>query len=212
MRELERRFPPEFRNRIDEVVLFAPLDARRGARDREALPAAGDGSRSAQGRQDDQVDDDALELVVTKGYNMAFGARFLKRLHRRADQAADQRAWKEGSHFDVSAKDGAGRRRAGAREDRASERSRPGLRRRRMTTDRSRRLLPARNRPVRLRWQPRPGASSRASRLLDAVAILQRRAPSPALPSDSSPARVLLRVELLVRAAPSTGIRARGIS
>src|SRR5438045_8753265 len=25
MRELERRFPPEFRNRIDEVVLFSPL-------------------------------------------------------------------------------------------------------------------------------------------------------------------------------------------
>src|SRR5262249_56526097 len=25
MRELERRFPPEFRNRIDEVVLFNPL-------------------------------------------------------------------------------------------------------------------------------------------------------------------------------------------
>ena len=30
MRELERRFPPEFRNRIDEVVLFAPLTHRRG--------------------------------------------------------------------------------------------------------------------------------------------------------------------------------------
>ena len=25
MRELERRFSPEFRNRIDEVVLFSPL-------------------------------------------------------------------------------------------------------------------------------------------------------------------------------------------
>ena len=25
MREMERRFPPEFRNRIDDVVLFAPL-------------------------------------------------------------------------------------------------------------------------------------------------------------------------------------------
>ena len=25
MRELERRFPPEFRNRIDEIVLFSPL-------------------------------------------------------------------------------------------------------------------------------------------------------------------------------------------
>ena len=25
MRELERRFSPEFRNRIDEVVIFSPL-------------------------------------------------------------------------------------------------------------------------------------------------------------------------------------------
>jgi ATP-dependent Clp protease ATP-binding subunit ClpA len=25
MRELERRFSPEFRNRIDEVVMFSPL-------------------------------------------------------------------------------------------------------------------------------------------------------------------------------------------
>ena len=25
MREIERRFPPEFRNRIDDVVLFSPL-------------------------------------------------------------------------------------------------------------------------------------------------------------------------------------------
>jgi ATP-dependent Clp protease ATP-binding subunit ClpA len=27
-RELERRFPPKFRNRIDQVVLFEPLDER----------------------------------------------------------------------------------------------------------------------------------------------------------------------------------------
>ena len=32
MRELERRFPPEFRNRIDEVVLFAPLTRDEVAR------------------------------------------------------------------------------------------------------------------------------------------------------------------------------------
>src|SRR3977135_4031333 len=30
MRELERRFPPEFRNRIDEVILFAPLTHDEG--------------------------------------------------------------------------------------------------------------------------------------------------------------------------------------
>ena len=42
MRELERRFPPEFRNRIDEVVLFAPLTHDEVREIAQALPAAGD--------------------------------------------------------------------------------------------------------------------------------------------------------------------------
>ena len=36
MRELERRFSPEFRNRIDEVVIFAPLVEGRGPADHAA--------------------------------------------------------------------------------------------------------------------------------------------------------------------------------
>ena len=39
LREVERRFSPEFRNRIDDVVLFAPLTHGRGPRDRQALSA-----------------------------------------------------------------------------------------------------------------------------------------------------------------------------
>src|SRR5437879_2050176 len=76
LRELERRFPPEFRNRIDEVVLFDPLthdEVRQIAQQyltqvKVALSKAGKTIR---------IDDAALELVVSKGYNIGYGARFL---------------------------------------------------------------------------------------------------------------------------------------
>ena len=54
MRELERRFPPEFRNRIDEVVLFAPLthdEVREIARHYLAAGHAG----AREGGQDDRT-------------------------------------------------------------------------------------------------------------------------------------------------------------
>src|SRR5438270_14032485 len=62
LRELEHRFPPEFRNRIDEVVLFAPLqhdEVREIAKHylgqvRQTLAKSG---------KTMQVDADALELI-----------------------------------------------------------------------------------------------------------------------------------------------------
>src|SRR5438270_10231179 len=76
MRELERRFPPEFRNRIDEVVLFAPLthdEVREIAKHylQQVTIAMGRAGKTME------IDDAALDVVVAKGYNMAFGARFL---------------------------------------------------------------------------------------------------------------------------------------
>ncbi len=105
MRELERRFPPEFRNRIDEVVLFAPLthdEVREIAKQylekvMVTLVRAG---------KTIQVSDEALEAIVTNGYNMAFGARFLKRFIDEHIKLPISARWKEGSHFEVTVKDG----------------------------------------------------------------------------------------------------------
>jgi len=105
MRELERRFPPEFRNRIDEVVLFAPLtqeEVRAIAKqylDKVVLTLARAGKTI-------RVADGAVDVIVTKGYNMAFGARFLKRFIDEQIKLPISSRWKEGSHFEVTAKDG----------------------------------------------------------------------------------------------------------
>ena len=46
-RELERRFPPEFRNRIDQVVLFQPLTQDEVRADRAELHRTGHGDAEA---------------------------------------------------------------------------------------------------------------------------------------------------------------------
>jgi ATP-dependent Clp protease ATP-binding subunit ClpA len=103
MRELERRFPPEFRNRIDEVVLFAPLthdEVREIARhylQQITLTLAKSGKTI-------EVEDAALEVVVSRGYSMAFGARFLKRFIDEHIKLPISTRWNEGTHFTVSAK------------------------------------------------------------------------------------------------------------
>ena len=51
------------------------------------------------------VQDEALELVVRKGYSMAFGARFLKRFIDEHIKLPISARWNEGSHFEVVAKD-----------------------------------------------------------------------------------------------------------
>src|SRR6185369_2614277 len=102
MRELERRFPPEFRNRIDEVVLFSPLthdEVREIAKhylDQVTLTLAKTGKTM-------KIESEALEVVVQKGYNMAFGARFLKRYIDEHIKLPISARWKEGTHFDVRA-------------------------------------------------------------------------------------------------------------
>src|SRR3989442_10721851 len=105
-RELERRFPPEFRNRIDEVVLFAPLthDEVRlisKAYLRQVKLALAKAGKTIH------VEDAALELIVTRGYSLAFGARFLKRFIDEQIKLPISERWKEGTHFEVRIADGA---------------------------------------------------------------------------------------------------------
>ena len=67
MRELERRFPPEFRNRIDEVVLFAPLTQGRGAGDRAAATSSRSRATLQARGQDAERRAEALEQLVERG-------------------------------------------------------------------------------------------------------------------------------------------------
>ncbi len=105
MRELERRFPPEFRNRIDEVVLFAPLmhdEVREIARHylgqvTAALTRAGKSLT---------LSDAVLEHIVDIGYNLAFGARFLKRVIDEQVKLPLSERWHQGSHFEITMVDG----------------------------------------------------------------------------------------------------------
>jgi ATP-dependent Clp protease ATP-binding subunit ClpC len=102
MRELERRFPPEFRNRIDEVVLFAPLtkpEVRQIAQ--LYLEEVGDTLR-ARGKSL-QVDDEALDLIVEQGHSLAYGARFLKRVIDECVKLPISEHWMTGQQFRVRA-------------------------------------------------------------------------------------------------------------
>jgi ATP-dependent Clp protease ATP-binding subunit ClpA len=97
-RELERRFPPEFLNRVDEVVLFSPLthDEAREIASQYLLQL---GLTLAKSRKTIRIDEDALEAIVTQGHSLAFGARFLKRVIDERIKLPISARWREGSDF-----------------------------------------------------------------------------------------------------------------
>jgi ATP-dependent Clp protease ATP-binding subunit ClpC len=105
MREMERRFTPEFRNRIDDVVLFAPL-----ARDEVRIIAKQHLAKLEEAmharRKTLTIDDDALEALVDEGHSLAYGARFLKRLIDERIKLPISERWSEGGHFHFSTRDG----------------------------------------------------------------------------------------------------------
>jgi ATP-dependent Clp protease ATP-binding subunit ClpA len=105
MRELERRFSPEFRNRIDDVVLFQPLtkDEVRGI----AVQQLGHLERSlSKSGRTLQVTPEALEQIVQDGYSLAYGARFLKRCIDERVKLPISQLWTEGESFTASMREG----------------------------------------------------------------------------------------------------------
>ena len=96
-RELERRFTPEFRNRIDDVIVFRPLS-------KDEVPNRL--SRSARSRSRRQEPPPAAfsrgpRALVTEG-KPAYGARF-SRGHREPNKAPYQQRWSEGRGFPAAA-------------------------------------------------------------------------------------------------------------
>jgi ATP-dependent Clp protease ATP-binding subunit ClpA len=105
-RDLERRFPPEFRNRIDQVVLFQPLtkDEVRTIALKYIEQINGTLRRSNKSLT---VDPQALEKLVSDGYSLAYGARFLKRIIDDRIKLPISQSWKEANSFRAVLRDDA---------------------------------------------------------------------------------------------------------
>ncbi len=79
MREFERRLTPEFRNRLDEVIVFAPLTTEEVSRIAQLQLDKLTATAAARGKQL-TVTPEALATLVKQGHSLAYGARFLKRV------------------------------------------------------------------------------------------------------------------------------------
>ncbi len=104
MKAAEQRFTPEFRNRIDEIIIFSPLTMD------EVKEIGGLYLAKVKRQMEDkgkviEVSDDALDLITLKGFSPAYGARFLKRYIDQKVKLPITSLWKTGSHFLVDAKD-----------------------------------------------------------------------------------------------------------
>jgi ATP-dependent Clp protease ATP-binding subunit ClpA len=105
MKAAENRFSPEFRNRIDEIVVFSPLtmDEVRQI----ALLYLGKLRRQmeSQGRVL-EVTEAAVDLLTEKGYSPAYGARFLKRHIDEKVKLPITAMWKQALRFVADVEDG----------------------------------------------------------------------------------------------------------
>ncbi len=106
LKAAEERFSPEFRNRIDEIVVFAPLTKDEVSEIAEIY----------LGKIRRQMEDfgkalvvtpEAGELLVQKGFSPAYGARFLKRTIDELVKLPITQLWADSDRFTVSVRDGA---------------------------------------------------------------------------------------------------------
>jgi len=103
-REVERRFTPEFRNRIDEVVIFQPL-AKDEVRQIAIQQIEKLSLSLARSRRTLTVSTEALEQLVREGYSLAYGARFLKRMIDTRLKLPISQQWNAGTAFQVVLRD-----------------------------------------------------------------------------------------------------------
>jgi ATP-dependent Clp protease ATP-binding subunit ClpA len=105
LREVERRFTPEFRNRIDEVVIFQPL-SRDEVREIAVQQLDKLSASLARSHRTLLVKPAALDQLVHEGYSLAYGARFLKRTIEERIKLPISQRWTEGSVFTAEVRDG----------------------------------------------------------------------------------------------------------
>ncbi|MBI1762623.1 MAG: ATP-dependent Clp protease ATP-binding subunit [Acidobacteria bacterium] len=105
MQAAETRFSPEFRNRIDEIVIFSPLT------EDEVKQIALLYLRSTRKQMEQQgktlrISEAAIDKVVELGFSPAYGARFLKRTIDEKVKLPITNLWKAFNHFVVDVIEG----------------------------------------------------------------------------------------------------------
>src|SRR5687767_705034 len=105
MKAAEQRFSPEFRNRIDEIVVFSPLTMDEV---RQIAKLYLDKVRRQMERQGKAVEitEAAVNKLTEDGFNTAYGARFLKRHIDEKVKLPITGMWKTSSRFSVDLEDG----------------------------------------------------------------------------------------------------------
>src|SRR5882672_4702241 len=98
MKAAEMRFSPEFRNRIDEIVVFAPLTMDEVRQIAELYLNKLQRQMQRQGKEL-SVTEEAINLLTEKGFNTKYGARFLKRHIDEKVKLPITALWKTSSKF-----------------------------------------------------------------------------------------------------------------
>ena len=105
MKAAETRFTPEFRNRIDEIIIFAPLTMDEVREIAKLYLAKIQKNMVRQGKIV-EITDAALDLLTEKGFSHAYGARFLKRHIDQKVKLPITNEWKLSTKFIVDVGDG----------------------------------------------------------------------------------------------------------
>ncbi|MEK7723326.1 MAG: ATP-dependent Clp protease ATP-binding subunit [Acidobacteriota bacterium] len=105
MKAAEGRFSPEFRNRIDEIVVFSPLTMDEVREIAKIYLGKLKRQMERQGKLV-EVTENALNLLTEKGYSHTYGARFLKRHIDEKVKLPITTAWKTSSRFSVDVDEG----------------------------------------------------------------------------------------------------------
>lgn len=101
----EERFSPEFRNRIDEIVVFSPL-TRDEVKEIAKIYLRNITRQMEKHSKRIQISEEAIHLLVDQGFSPAYGARFLKRTIDEKVKLPVTTLWKTANTFKVYVENG----------------------------------------------------------------------------------------------------------
>lgn len=105
MKAAETRFTPEFRNRIDEIIIFSPLTMDEVREIAKLYLGKLKRNMERQGKVI-EITDAAIDALTEKGFSPAYGARFLKRHIDQKVKLPITNQWKSAMRFIVDAENG----------------------------------------------------------------------------------------------------------